>query len=280
MRKEKQQTPPQWTSRHLTSTQHVKPTTRRAHSTNHALYLMYNKKKTIFDCWNGYHSVPLHKDDHHLTTIITPWGRYRYKTAPHGYIASGDGYSRQFDEIVSHIPNVQDQMHYWSKNGIGYWLFQKHCQCLSTEPFCCRTGWKITLVGSRFTPAAKSRYAPVEGEALAVVDALDKARFFILGCSNLIIAVIGPSRRSLMADSAILRRRHYAINSECHKSSSQPTPTQSHIGHSFMTGIRCEELLQESGSPTIDNQLASSASSTLSIIHPFHSTAPWQSQGT
>ena len=36
----------------------------------------------------------------------------------------------------------------WSETGIGYWLFQKHCQCPSTERFCCRSGWKVTLVGS------------------------------------------------------------------------------------------------------------------------------------
>ena len=294
------------------------------------------KKKTVFDCWNGYHSIPLHEEDRHLTTFITPWGRYRYKTAPQGYIASGDGYSRRFDELVSHIPNktkciddtllwsdnltesffqavawldlcghhgitlnpdkfvfgadtveftgfeitpnsvrpckkyldairnfptpanttdirswfgLVNQVSYafatadrmlpfrellkpgtpfhwddtldkifkeskeviiseieegvrifdkfkptclatdWSKHGIGFWLFQKHCNCQSNEPFCCHTGWKITLVGSRFTHAAESRYAPVEGEALAVADALDKARFFVLGCTNLIIAV-------------------------------------------------------------------------------------------
>ena len=77
----------------------------------------------------------------------------------------------------------------WSKTGIGFWLFQKHCNCASTKPFCCRTGWKITLVGSRFTHAAESRYAPIEGEALAVADALDKARFFVLGCEKLIVVV-------------------------------------------------------------------------------------------
>ena len=75
------------------------------------------------------------------------------------------------------------------KTGIGFWLFQKHCHCPSTKPFCCCTGWKVTLVGSHFTHAAESCYAPVEGEALAVIDALDKARFFVLGCSDLIIAV-------------------------------------------------------------------------------------------
>ena len=73
----------------------------------------------------------------------------------------------------------------WSKTGIGFLLFQKHCQCKSPKPFCCPTRWKTTLVGSRFTHAAETRYAPVEGEALAVVDALDKARYFTFRCENL-----------------------------------------------------------------------------------------------
>ena len=77
----------------------------------------------------------------------------------------------------------------WSKSGIGFWLFQKHCKCSGTTLFCCRDGWQITLVGSRFTSSAESRYAPVEGEALAVVNALDKSRFFVLGCPDLTIAV-------------------------------------------------------------------------------------------
>ena len=77
----------------------------------------------------------------------------------------------------------------WSKNGLGFWLFQKHCQCQNTKPFCCKTGWKVVLVGSRFTHAAESRYAPIEGEALTVAYALDKASHFVLGCENLIVAV-------------------------------------------------------------------------------------------
>ena len=44
-------------------------------------------------------------------------------------------------------------------------------------------------MGSRFTHPAESRYAPIKGEALAVADALDKARHFVLGCRNLTIAV-------------------------------------------------------------------------------------------
>ena len=57
----------------------------------------------------------------------------------------------------------------------------------SADLFCCREGWRIILVGSRFTHAAESRYAPIAGEALAVADALDKARHFVLGCKNLTI---------------------------------------------------------------------------------------------
>ena len=292
--------------------------------------------KSVFDAWHGYHSIELHEEDRHLTTFITPRGRFRYRVAPQGYIASGDGYTRRFDEIVMDFPrktkcvddailwsssieeaffhavnwldvcgsngivlnpskfvfakqtvefagfeitpttvrpcpryltaikdfptpqNITDirswfglvnQVSYafasaermlpfrnllkpdkpfewndqleelfnesksiiikeirrgveifdktkptclatdWCRDGIGYWLLQKHCSCSTIKPLCCKTGWKVTLVGSRFTSSAESRYAPVEGEALAVVYALHNARHFVLGCSNLIVAV-------------------------------------------------------------------------------------------
>ena len=295
-----------------------------------------NKRKTVLDAWNGYHSVPLRAEDRHYTTFITPWGRYRYKTAPQGYIASGDGYTRRYDEIISGIPNVTkciddvllwadnieesfqqtaqwldlcgrhgiilnpskfifaadtvefagfeitptsvrpcgrflntisefprpknitdvrswfgvvNQVSYasamakkmqpfrqllkpgntfewndeldnlftktkeaivsdieegvqiydpkrptclstdWSKQGIGFWMSQKHCLCPGVNPVCCPDGWKITLVGSRFTHPAESRYHPTEGEALALSYALESTRYFVLGCPDLIVAV-------------------------------------------------------------------------------------------
>jgi len=49
-----------------------------------------------------------------------------------------------------------------------------------TKPCGCKTGWKITLLGSCFTSGAEYRYALVEGKAFEVVEELDKARHFSL----------------------------------------------------------------------------------------------------
>ncbi|XP_052760759.1 uncharacterized protein LOC128203366 [Mya arenaria] len=292
-------------------------------------------KKTVTDAWNGYHSVPIREEDRHFTTFITPWGRYRYKVAPQGFMASGDAYNQRFDAIIAdfknkvkcvddtcmwensieaaffqacewfdlcarngitlnpkkfqfaqdtvdfagltitptnirpstkfldairHFPTPSDitgarawfglinqgayafamtrQMkpfrallkpsaifqwtneldelfHHskeviiqemkegvrlfdptrltclatdWSVDGIGFFLMQKYCHCESKTPACCPDGWKLCLVGSRFTHPAESRYAPIEGEALAVVYALHQTRYYILGCKDLIVA--------------------------------------------------------------------------------------------
>ena len=91
----------------------------------------------------------------------------------------------------------------WSKEGLGYWLVQKHCDCAGVRPFCCKSGWKVVLIGSRFTHGAESRYAPIEGEALAVVDALNKARHFTLGCSDLMVAVDHKPLLKVLGDRAL-----------------------------------------------------------------------------
>ena len=62
-------------------------------------------KKTVVDAWNGYHSVYLDPKCRDLTTFITPWGRYRYKTTPQGYLAAGDAYTERFDRIISGVQN-------------------------------------------------------------------------------------------------------------------------------------------------------------------------------
>ena len=54
-----------------------------------------NRVKTTLDCWHGYHSVPLHPADRHLTTFLTQYGRYRYKTCPQGLLSAGDGFTQR-----------------------------------------------------------------------------------------------------------------------------------------------------------------------------------------
>ena len=290
--------------------------------------------KTVTDAWNGYHSVPLREADKRLTTFITPFGLWRYKRAPQGFLSSGDGYNRRFDAILAGFPRkercVDDTVHFdmdledhwwrtmeflnlvanagvvlnpekfqfckketefagfritntsieplpkyleairdfptpksttdirswfglvnqvsnygqlrdtmapfkpflspkcpfvwtddlelafatskehiietikhgveifdpklrtclrhnWSKSGLGYWLFQRHCDCPSGLPGCCPEGWQVTLAGSRFLSSAESRYAPIEGEALAVAWGLEQTRYFTQGCDDLCI---------------------------------------------------------------------------------------------
>ena len=39
----------------------------------------------------------------------------------------------------------------WSKGGIGYTLRQKWCGCEEVKPDCCKEGWKVNMMGGRFT---------------------------------------------------------------------------------------------------------------------------------
>ena len=89
----------------------------------------------------------------------------------------------------------------WSQQGIGFTLQQKICICdIKAAPLCCPDGWKLVLAGSRFTSAAESRYAPVEGEALAVTYGLEKCRLYIAGCHDLIVAVDHAPLVKLLSD--------------------------------------------------------------------------------
>lgn len=310
-----------------------------------------NKKKTVLDAWNGYHSLSLAPSARDATSFITEWGRYRYLRAPQGFHAAGDGYTRRYDDItvdvkqkakciddtllwdediesafwhtidyldlcsangivfnpqkfhfaedevefagftvtldgikpsqstldaILNFPTPKDitgvrswfglvnQIAYaiaissrmapfrdllkprqswywdetldrlfretkqeivaqiehgvtafevdrptciatdWSKTGMGFFLLQKHCQCsMSKAPNCCVSGWKLVLAGSRFANEAESRYAPIEGEALSLVEALEKCRIFVLGCPQLLIATDHKPLLKIFADRAL-----------------------------------------------------------------------------
>ena len=95
--------------------------------------------------------------------------------------------------IQTFDPKLPTYLHCdWSKGGVGFLLLQKHCKCKVPEPQdsliqCCQSGLKLSYAGSRFTTEVESRYAPTEGEALAVAWALKTSRVFTLGCPDLTI---------------------------------------------------------------------------------------------
>ena len=57
-------------------------------------------KKSVLDAKDGYHAIPLHPASRHKTTFITEFGRYRYLRAPMGWVGSGDGYTKRFDDFT------------------------------------------------------------------------------------------------------------------------------------------------------------------------------------
>ena len=57
----------------------------------------------------------------------------------------------------------------WSKDGVGFFLMQKYCECQEIKPNCCTEGWRVTMAGSRFLRPNEEGWAPIEGQALAVV---------------------------------------------------------------------------------------------------------------
>ena len=97
-----------------------------------------NTVKTVLDAWNGYHSVALEESCRHLTTFITPWGRFRYCTAPMGYLAAGDAYTDRFDRIIKDIQNktkIVDDTALWASNVRE--SFHQTCEFLT---LCSRNG--------------------------------------------------------------------------------------------------------------------------------------------
>ena len=301
-----------------------------------AMMVPHHSKKSCLDAWNGFHSVRIKEEDRHLTTFITPWGRYRYRTSPQGHLASGDSYTHRYDMITAgvqdcrrviddsllhdkdkrsafiHVPeyitlcgqngiifnpdkflfcqdvvdwagiritpttvepleehvqaikdyptptNLTDIRSFfalveqvapfyavkphllpfrellktnsrwywdetlqqlfeeakktittrvvegltrfqlnretglitdWSKYGVGYILVQKYCDCREITPDCCKGGWQVAMVGSRFNNQAEGNYAPIEGECLAVTHGLNKTKYYTLGCDKLTVAV-------------------------------------------------------------------------------------------
>jgi hypothetical protein len=61
---------------------------------------------STFDATNGYFQIPLHPDSQHLTTFMTPWGRYKFLRAPMGLCSSSDEYNRRADLAFAQVTNT------------------------------------------------------------------------------------------------------------------------------------------------------------------------------
>ena len=97
-----------------------------------------NTYKTVLDAWNGYHSCALDEESKHLTTFITPFGRYRYRKLPQGFLAAGDAYTDRYDKIIADVEDktkIVDDTILW-KPSIEESFFQT-CRYLT---LCSRNG--------------------------------------------------------------------------------------------------------------------------------------------
>ena len=91
-----------------------------------------NTSRTVLDAWQGYHSVPIEPTDADYTQFISPWGRYRYLTAPQGFLAAGYGYTNRFDEITKGLENQTrciDDTALWDNTTEG--CFHRTCEFLT-----------------------------------------------------------------------------------------------------------------------------------------------------
>ena len=109
----------------------------------------------------------------------------------------------------------------WSKWACGFWLTQKHCQCVQeqTKPGCCQGGWQTIFCGSKFNTAAESNYAPIEGEAMAAAWAMERCKYFLLGMSTFqlcmdhkpLLAIFGHSQLADIHNPRLFRQKEKTL---------------------------------------------------------------------
>ena len=95
----------------------------------------------------------------------------------------------------------------WSKTGIGHALVQKHCSCKGVVLDCCKFGWHLVAIGSRFCSGAESKYAAVEGELLSVVWALHKQRYWTLQNTKFVLFVDHKPLLGLLQKRSLMKLR-------------------------------------------------------------------------
>ena len=83
---------------------------RETHPNEYPLNIVSNipihSYKIVAAAYQGYHQVKLDEPSSNLTTIITEFGRYRYRRSPQGLCSSDDAYTSRFSEILLYGPIV------------------------------------------------------------------------------------------------------------------------------------------------------------------------------
>ena len=71
---------------------------------------------TSLDATDGYFQIPLAKACQHLTTFMTPWGRFKFLRASMGLSSSSDEFNRRADLAFGRLRNtvrvVDDLLHF------------------------------------------------------------------------------------------------------------------------------------------------------------------------
>ena len=94
---------------------------------------------TKMDAMMGYWQIPLAPESQHLTTFITPWGRYRFKRCPMGFISSGDAFCRRGDvalQGIAQVGKVVDDILAWDSESYAEHIdrvYQILCRCLDNN---------------------------------------------------------------------------------------------------------------------------------------------------
>ena len=105
---------------------------------------------TTADALHGYWQMELSEEDRHLTTFITPYGRFQHCRGPMGFSATGDAYCRRGDMALQDVPNcvkVVDDILLFDED------LPSHLQRVHQMLTKCRA-YGITINKDKFTVAA------------------------------------------------------------------------------------------------------------------------------
>ena len=105
---------------------------------------------TTMDALCGYWQLPLAPSDQHLTTFLTPLGRYRFCRGPMGFSATGDEFCRRGDLAlvgIQQCTKVVDDILLWDTS------FDTHIARVAQVLECCRRHG-LTINSEKFVVAA------------------------------------------------------------------------------------------------------------------------------